>query len=206
MPDIAYAVSIVSQFMHDPMTLEAVYQILRYLKSAPGKGILYTRYDHLVRSLTYVDWVGSKQDRRSTSGYCTLMSGNLVTWRSKMQTIVSRSTAEAEYRTMALGIWELQWLRMLLSNISLPISGPFMLHCDNQSTMHITNNPVFYERTEHIEVDGHFIGEKIHNNEFHLVHTWTEEQLADIFTKSLHKNRVNFICNKLGLFDVYALT
>ena len=85
-PDIAYAVSLVSQFMHDPRELhmQAVFRILRYLKSAPGKGILFSKNGHLqIEAFADADWAGSPDDRRSTSGYCTLVGGNLVTWRSK---------------------------------------------------------------------------------------------------------------------------
>jgi hypothetical protein len=85
-PDITYAVSVVSQFMHSPREshMEVVYRILRYLKSSPGKGLLFSRHDHLkIEAYTDADWAGSIMDRRSTSGYCTFVGGNLVTWRSK---------------------------------------------------------------------------------------------------------------------------
>lgn len=93
-PDIAYAVGVVSQFMHDPRSchLEAAYRILRYLKSAPGFG----RYGHLrIEAFTDADWAGSVDDRRSTSGYCTILGGNKISWRSKKESVVARSSAEA---------------------------------------------------------------------------------------------------------------
>lgn len=119
-PDIAYAVSVVSQFMHSPSEdhMEAVMRILSYLKSAPGKGLLFKKHGHLkVEGYTDADWAGNITDRRSTSGYFTFVGGNLVTWRSKKQNVVSRSAAEAEYRGMAQGICELLWLRLLLTEI-----------------------------------------------------------------------------------------
>lgn len=85
-PNIAYSVSRVSQFMHDPRDpqMQAVFYILRYLKSAPGKDLLFSKHHHLqIEAFTNADWAGSPDDRRSTSGYCTLIGGNLVTWRSK---------------------------------------------------------------------------------------------------------------------------
>ncbi|CAL8996776.1 unnamed protein product [Prunus brigantina] len=100
-PDIAYAVSVVSQFMHSPSEVhrDAVNRILRYLKSTPGKGLMYSKQGHLdVIGYTDADWAGSQTDRRSTSGYFTFVGGNLVTWRSKKQNVVARSSAEAEYR------------------------------------------------------------------------------------------------------------
>jgi len=109
-PDISYAISVVSQFMHFPREphMEAVYRILRYLKSSPGKGLLFSQYDHLkIEAYIDADWAGSITDRRSTSGYCTFVGGNLVTWRSKKQSVVAKSSAEAEFRAMAQGVCEI---------------------------------------------------------------------------------------------------
>ena len=108
-PDIGFSVSVVSQFMNDPTEehMEAVNRILRYLKMTPGKGLYFrknTRKD--IEVFVDADWAGSITDRRSTSGYCTYVWGNLVTWRSKKQLVVSRSSAEAELRAMALRICE----------------------------------------------------------------------------------------------------
>ncbi|XP_040363468.1 secreted RxLR effector protein 161-like [Rosa chinensis] len=100
-PDVAYAVSVVSQFMHNPSErhMEAVVRILRYLKSAPGKGLMFCKCQHLdVSGYTDADWADSITNRKSTSGYFTSVGGNLVTWRSKKQKVVTRSSAEAEYR------------------------------------------------------------------------------------------------------------
>jgi len=105
-PDIAFVVSLVSQFMHSPKEehQEAVYRILRYLKSSPGKGLFFRKgQDKGNESFTDADWAGSTIDRRSTSRYCTFIWGNLVTWRSKNQNVVACSTAEVEYRSMAHG-------------------------------------------------------------------------------------------------------
>ncbi|XP_050107769.1 uncharacterized mitochondrial protein AtMg00810-like [Malus sylvestris] len=104
-PDLAYALSVVSQYMHDPgeQHMNAVMRILRYLKGSPGKGILFKRNNHFsVEGYTDADWAGSIDDRRSTSGYFTFVGGNLVTWRSKKQNVVARSSEEAEYRVMSL--------------------------------------------------------------------------------------------------------
>ena len=103
--DISYAVSVVNRYMHHPRSghLGAVYRILRYLKSSPGKGLMFRSHGHLnVDSFCDADWASCLDDRRSTSGYCVFVGGNLVSWRSKKQSVVSRSTAEAEYRAMPL--------------------------------------------------------------------------------------------------------
>ncbi|KAK3004658.1 hypothetical protein RJ639_019412 [Escallonia herrerae] len=105
-PDIAFAVSVISQFMHSPKKkhLDAVYEVLRYLKGTLGKGLFFKRgNDRMVEIYTDADWEGSLVDRRSTSDYCTYVWGNLVTWRSKKQSVVPRSSAEAEFRALAHG-------------------------------------------------------------------------------------------------------
>ncbi|KAF5812790.1 putative RNA-directed DNA polymerase [Helianthus annuus] len=100
-PDIAYAVGVVSQFMHQPQVahMEAAQRILRYLKGTAGHGVLFKTNGHLkVELYTDADWAGDKGNRRSTSGYFSLVGGNLVTWRSKKQKVVALSSAEAEFR------------------------------------------------------------------------------------------------------------
>ncbi|CAL9025926.1 unnamed protein product, partial [Prunus brigantina] len=111
-PDIAYAVSVVSQFMHSPSEdhMNAVLRILRYLKSAPGKGLMFSKHGHLnIDGYSDADWAGNVTDRKSTSGYFTFVGGNLVTWRSKKQNVVALSSAEAEFRGMTKRICELLW-------------------------------------------------------------------------------------------------
>lgn len=108
-PDIGFAISVVSQFMNETTEehMEAINRILRYLKMTPGKGLYFgktTRRD--IEVFADADWTGSITDWRSTSGYCTYVWGNLVTWRTKKQPVVSRSSAEAEFRALALGICE----------------------------------------------------------------------------------------------------
>ncbi|CAL8175713.1 unnamed protein product [Prunus armeniaca] len=123
-PDIAYAVSVVSQFMHEPceVHMQAVERILRYLKSAPGKGLLFSKHDNFaIEAYTDADWAGSVSDRRSTTGYCTFVGGNLVTWRSKKQSVVARSSAEAEFRAMAHGYFATHAILKVMREIG-PIS------------------------------------------------------------------------------------
>ena len=140
-PDLAYALSIVSQFMHNPREqhMNAVMCILRYLKSAPGKGILFTKNVDCqsVDAYSDADWVGAIDDRRSTSGYFTFVGGNLVTWRSKKQNVVAHSSAEADFKGMALGICEALWLRLLLMDLGYLPRQPIRLYCDNKATCDI---------------------------------------------------------------------
>ncbi|GAV65176.1 hypothetical protein CFOL_v3_08691 [Cephalotus follicularis] len=188
--DISFVVGVVSQFMTAHRTPHwDVLQIVTYLKNAPGHGLLFKNHKHLqvmshsdgdkngalqMVGYSYADWVGCPTDRRSISGYCVFVGGNLVSWKSKRQSLASRSSAEAEYRTMA-HVGELTWVRMLLAEISFTAPQMASLHCNNQSAIHITTNPVFHEHTKHIEMDCHFIREKVKHEEIALHHTRSED-------------------------------
>jgi Reverse transcriptase (RNA-dependent DNA polymerase) len=163
-PDISYAVGIVSQFMHDPKVehMDAVVRIIRYLKENPGKGVTFEKYGHAnIEGYTDADWAGDADDRKSRSGYFTFVGGNLVTWRSKKQNTVALSSAEAEYRGIRIGVQELMWLRKLLEELGYGPKEEMKLFCDNKASIEISQNPVQHERTKHIEVDRHYIKEKM---------------------------------------------
>lgn len=209
-PDLAYALSVISQFMHNPgeQHMSAVMRILRYLKSAPGKGILFAKNENQqnVRVYTDADWAGSIDDRRSTSGYFTFVGGNLVTWRSKKQNVVARSSAEAEFRGMALGLCEALWLKLLLSDLGYPPELPILLYCDNKAACDIAHNPVQHDRTKHVEVDRFFIKEKLDEKILELPMIRSEDQLADILTKAVSSQVFSKVVSKLGMWDIYAPT
>ncbi|KAJ4721114.1 Retrovirus-related Pol polyprotein from transposon TNT 1-94 [Melia azedarach] len=163
-PDISYYVGIVSQFMHNPNEehMKVVLRIIKYLKNSPGMGLLFTKVEKIeVEVYTDADWAGSSLDRRSISGYCTFLGGNLVTWRSKKQSVVARSSAEAEFRSMALAICEVMWLKTILKELRVETSDPMKLYFDNKAAISIAHNPAQHDRTKHVEIDRHFIKEKI---------------------------------------------
>lgn len=208
-PDIAYSMCVVSQFMHDPRKphMDAVERILRYLKSAPGKGLLFTKNNHLkVEGYTDADWAGSADDRKSTLGYFTFVGGNLVTWRSKKQPVVARSSAEAEYRGMAFGVCELLWLRNLLMDLGVDSQDAMKLYCDNTSAIEIAHNPVQHDRTKHVEVDRHFIKEKLDAGIIIFPFVKSEDNLADVLTKAIASNVLCDSLDKLGMCDIHAPT
>ncbi|RVW88050.1 Retrovirus-related Pol polyprotein from transposon RE2 [Vitis vinifera] len=183
---------------------DAVIRILRYIKSTPGQGVLYENRGHTqVVGYTDADWAGSPTDRRSTSGYCVFIGGNLISWKSKKQDVVARSSAEAEYRAMALATCELIWLRHLLQELRFGKDEQMKLICDNQAALHIASNPVFHERTSILKLTV-FIREKIASGCVATSFVNSNDQLADIFTKSLRGPRIKYICNKLGAYDIYA--
>ncbi|KAA0025466.1 Retrovirus-related Pol polyprotein from transposon TNT 1-94 [Cucumis melo var. makuwa] len=201
-PDIAYAVHIVSQFMAAPRTIHftAVLRILRYVKGTLGHGLQFSSQSSLVLSgYSDADWAGDPTDRRSTTGYCFYLGDSLISWRSKKQSVVSRSSTESEYRALADATAELLWLRWLLADMGVPQQGPTLLHCDNRSAIQIAHNDVFHERTKHIENDCHFIRHHLLSHTLLLQSISTTEQPADIFTKALPSTRFNQIRTKLKL-------
>ena len=135
--------------------------------------------------------------------HCTFIGGNLVTWKNKKQNVVARSSAEAEYRAMTSTTSELIWLKQLLRDMKIIPDGPMQMYCDNQAARHIASNPVFHERTKHIEVDCHFIREKVQAGEIETPFVRSHDQLADIFTKVLDKGNFNKILYKLGSINIF---
>lgn len=207
-PDIGYSVSLVSRFMNKPTEahMAAVYRILQYLKKSPGRGLYFKNSNRDIEVYSDADWAGSVTDRKSTTGYCTFIWGNLVTWRSKKQTVVARSSVEAEFRAMSHGICEGIWLERMMEELKVFKEKSIKLFCDNQAAISIAKNPIHHDRTKHIEIDRHFIKEKIEEGQVRLINTPTRLQIADILTKALP--RVNFeeLKFKLGMIDIYYPT
>ncbi|XP_021986404.1 secreted RxLR effector protein 161-like [Helianthus annuus] len=141
-PDIAYAVNILSQFVNDPRQthMEAATRVLRYLKGTPGQGILIPKEGGVnLLAYCYSDWLGCPMTRRSRTGYLLLLGGAPISWRTKKQSVVSKSSAEAEYRAMSNAVSEILWMRWLLCELDMAPVGPTQLFCDNQAARHIAN-------------------------------------------------------------------
>ncbi|RVX00850.1 Retrovirus-related Pol polyprotein from transposon RE1 [Vitis vinifera] len=210
-PDLAYALNVVSQYMHNPgeQHMNAIMRILRYLKNAPRKGILFIKnVDHQsIEVYTDSDWADAVDDRQSTSGYFTFVGGNLVTWKSKKQNVVTRSSTEAEFRGMTLGLCEALWLRLLLQDLGYLSRQPIRLFCDNKAACDISHNPIQHDRTKHVEVDRFFIKEKLDDKIVELPKIRSKDQLVDILTKVAVSSRVfSKFLDKLGMCDIYAPT
>lgn len=205
-PDIGFAVSMASRSMSNPteMDMRNVNRILQYLKGTPGRGLYFQKSSNRgIEVYTDSDWAGSLSDRRSTTGYCTFVWGNMVTWRSKKQSVVARSSAEAEFRAMAHGICEGIWLKRMLNEIRIPTYYTMRIFCDNKAAISIAKNPVHHDRTKHVEIDKHFIKEKIDHKMISVNHVPSCQQTADILTKALPRNVYENIRSNLGMIDIY---
>ncbi|XP_039806489.1 uncharacterized mitochondrial protein AtMg00810-like [Panicum virgatum] len=163
-PDIAHAVQQICLHMHDPREghLALVKRVLRYIQGTTDHGL------HLLvsKSLDIVayfdaDWAGCPDTRCSTSGYCIYLGDALVSWSSKRQPTVLCSSTEAEYRAVANTVSECCWLQQLLGELSVPVAKATLVYCDNISSVYMASNPVHHRRTKHIELDIHFVREKV---------------------------------------------
>ncbi|GJS54735.1 ribonuclease H-like domain-containing protein [Tanacetum coccineum] len=187
-PDISYAVQQVCFFMHDPREphLSALKRILRYVRGTLSYGLqLYSSTTSSLVAYSDADWAGCPTTHRSTSGYCVFLGNNLLSWSSKRQFTLSRSSAEAEYRSVANAVAETCSLSNLLRELHTPLATATLVYCDNVSAVYLSSNPVQHQRTKHIEIDIHFVRDLVATGAIRVLHVPSRYQYADIFTKGL---------------------
>lgn len=205
-PDISFSVQTLSQFMHSPKKshLRLAIRVLRYLKLNPGKGINIKRSENLNLS-AYVDadWGRCLSTRRSVTGYCLFLGESLISWRSKKKATVSRSSTEAEYRALASVTCEILWVVKILRDLKIKCCFPVNVFCDNSSAIQLTLNPVFHERTKHIDIDVHLVREKVLKGIVKVLKVVSKDQIADILTKSLGGVQHSYLCGKLNMSDPF---
>jgi histone deacetylase 1/2 len=163
-PNISFAVNKVCQFLHAPTTVHwaAVKRILRYLKQSTNLGLKISRSSSLlVSAFSDADWGGCLDDRRSTGGFAVFLGTNLVSWSTRKQATVSRSSTEAEYKALANATAEVMWIQTLLMELGIRAPRAAKLWCDNIGAKYLSANPVFHARTKHIEVDFRFVRERV---------------------------------------------
>ncbi|XP_026426173.1 uncharacterized protein LOC113322319 [Papaver somniferum] len=185
-PDICFVVNYVSQFMHFPsdLHLQLVKRILRYLKGTIGLGITLTKGSLCaLKAFTDSDWDGCPDTRRSTSGFAVFLGPNLVSWSSKKQPTISKSSAEAEYKCLSVASAELKWISYILADLHVKLDSPALLLCENISAL--ATNPVFQARTKHIEIQYHTVRELVDEGFLELHHITSENQIAYLFIKGL---------------------
>jgi hypothetical protein len=194
-PDIAYAVQMLGRHLmaSGEEHRTAAKRVLRYLKGTMDQGIVYgRRTDGNIRLVGYsdADWAGDRATRRSTTGYVFVLAGGAICWASRLQPTVALSTAEAEYMAACSATQEALFQRQLLSDLDFPQKQPTTIYEDNTAAIALTENPVFHQRTKHIDIRYHFVRERVEMGDVKLVHITSEEQLADLLTKALSKPKV----------------
>ncbi|KMQ88473.1 gag-pol polyprotein [Lasius niger] len=204
-PDISYAVNNVSKFLnnHDTSHWQAVKRIIAYLVNTIGYGIEYRRNESGCELIGFsdADFASDIETRRSTTGYAFLIANGLVSWSSQRQKLVSLSTTESEYIAASSATREAIWLRNLLHDIGHKCKNATLIHIDNQSAIRLVKNPEFHKRTKHVDIRYHYIREKVESRDIQVTYIPTENQLADIFTKALPRDRFRKLCTGLGICD-----
>lgn len=208
-PDITYTVNALSQKMSAPTNLDmqAGFRMIRYVKGSLGTGLHFSS-SSTKRMAAYSDsdWAACPTTRRSMTGYCVYLGQNIVSWQSRKQHTVSKSSAEAEYRALSTTACETTWITSLLTEINDDKHSPARrprIYTDNTSAASIARNPVSHQRTKHIEIDVHFVGEKVLTGAIELLYVPTTENPADNFTKPLPGPTFNYLLPKLHLLNIH---
>lgn len=208
--EISYSVNKVCQFMAQHLELHwtAVKRILRYLKGSLHHGLhlrpTSTAYPLVLTGFSDADWASDPDDRHSTSDSCIYLGPNLVSWWAKKQTVVARSSTEAEYRSLAATAAEVVWVQSLLHELQVRLPSP-IIYCDNMSTVTLSHNPILHARTKHMELDLFFLREKVLSKHLRVLHIPSEEQCADLLTKALSPTRFLYLRDKLKVLDLHSL-
>ena len=201
-PDISYSVQHLSQFVNQPREphLQAALHLLRYLKGTINAGVFYPATTALdLIAYTDADWGRCISSRRSLTSFCIFLGGCLVSWKIKKQATVSKSSAESEYRAMSETMSELVWMAGLLRDLQIPLSLPLTLYYDNKVAQYIAANPVFHNRTKHLDIDCHYVRDKLQEGFLKTSYISSHCQLADIMTKPLSTTQHHGLAVNLGL-------
>ena len=206
-PELSYAVHILAQFMAKPRKKhwEAAVRVVRYLKGCPGQGLFLDSQPSLKLAIYCDDdWSGCPRTRRSLTGFVIFLGDTPISWKTKKQPTVSRSSAEAEYRAMSYTYSEVQWLLELLTAFGITQTESIPMYCDNKAALHIATNPVFHERTKHIESDCHIIRDAVKDKVISTRHVSSQNQIADFLTKALGRRQFNYLLCKMGVRDLHS--
>lgn len=204
-PDIQFAVSLLSRFMHcaTETHMKAAKRVVRYIKGTIEFGVKFEKSEELkLLGFSDSDWGGSVDDMKSTSGYCFSIGSGVFSWCSKKQDTVAQSTAEAEFIAATAASNQAIWLRKILSDLQLKQWTNTEILVDNQAAIAISNNPVFHGKTKHFKIKLYFLREVQKDGEIVLVYCKSTNQLADIFTKPLPASKFEELRMKLGVCSV----
>ncbi|KAB2600341.1 hypothetical protein D8674_010612 [Pyrus ussuriensis x Pyrus communis] len=201
-PDIAYAVNYACQFMTTPTEEHfcLIKRILRYLKGTMQCGLTYSAQGQMeLLAYSDADWAADINTRRSTTGYIVFIGSNLVSWQSKKQGSVSRSSTKVKYKALANAAADVAWIRLVLKDLYIFLPSAPLLHCDNLSTLALCSNPVFHTRIKHLDTDFHFVRERVQKGDLGVQYIPIEAQVVDVLTKGLHSPLFVHHCTTLRL-------
>ncbi|CAL2226911.1 unnamed protein product [Prunus armeniaca] len=207
-PDIMFSASLLARFMHNPSKKHygAAKRVLRYIQGTIDYGIEYVAgKSALLIGYCDSDWSGSEDDRKSTSGYAFSFGSGTFAWASVKQQSVALSTVEAEYMSAAEATSQAIWLRLVLEDFGEEQTTTTTLFCDSTSAIAMAKNPVFHQKSKHIDKKFHFIRDEIQKGVIELIYCKGEEQIADIFTKALHRDRFCYLRSLLGVKSASTL-
>ncbi|XP_020676618.1 uncharacterized protein LOC110095421 [Dendrobium catenatum] len=197
-PDIMFAVNLLCQHMHHPQLFhfQLLKRLLRYIKGTIHYGLPILRSTLQLTAFSDSDWASDSTDRKSIAGYCAFLGETLISWIVKKQTAIAHSSTEAEYRAIATAACDIIWLQSLLTEFGIN-SSPTKLFCDNVSALALAVNPVLHARTKQIEIDYHFIRDYIKRQQITVHHIASQDQPANLFTKSRSSLRFSNLRSKL---------
>lgn len=200
--EIAFIVNKLSQFLSNPFDehYQAYKRILRNLKGTIHFGLEYYQLgDVEINYFTDPNWACDRDDKTSVAGYAMFLGLNLVSWSSKKQHVVSRSSSESEYRALASATTEVLWIQALLSKLHVKISKMHVILCDNQGAIALTNNLVYHAKTKHIELNITFVKEKVSAKQLSIRFVPSDDQTANILTKALTYGQFHYLRCKLNV-------
>src|SRR5882672_10066370 len=200
-PDVAYAVQHLSQFNSNPGNSHwtAVQRIIRYLYAMKTRSLVLSRSDIKLTGWVDSDWGACTDTCCSISGYTFSLGSGLVSWSSKKQPTVATSSTEAEYITSCHGAKEAVWLHSLLKSLGHAQDRASCIHCDNVGSNILTRNPYFHARSKHIDIQHHYVRERVEAGDIHYAYIPTHDNIADCLTKSLPHPKFQELTARMGM-------
>ncbi|KAH9785453.1 retrovirus-related pol polyprotein from transposon RE1 [Citrus sinensis] len=201
-PELAFSVNKLSQFLAAPTEKHWITckKILRYLKATEDYGLLFKAGDEMrLTAYTDADWACDVDDRKLVGAYCVYLGQNLISWSSKKQQTVARSSTESEYRALSTACAEIVWIQALIGELKLKCSQIPIIWCDNNGAAALATNPVYHARTKHIELDVHFIREKVTSKQVEIKYVPNEWNIADVLTNLMAYSFFNYYRDKLNV-------
>lgn len=200
-PDLSYSVQHLSQFLSKPREphIQVALHVVKYLKGTCDLGLFYVVNSSLcLNAYSDADWSTCQFSSRSLSANYVYLGDNLISWKTKKQKTISKSSAKAEYRSMSSTTSELVWVDGLLEDLNVIVPKPVLMYCDKRSVEYIAHNPAFHEKTKHIKQDYHYVREQVEEGFLNTVHVSSSMQTVDLLTKALPVEQHLLLTSKLG--------